>query len=123
MGGEELPEDEGEGCHAQRADGGSGGFYAGFGTGEEDAVGAGCGFALDGVGFGHAEAGGEDAGEGHKEASDDGAVAAGDEGGEYGDDAAEEEAGEVLGGLAFAEFGDVDADEHGDWSQPFRSQI
>jgi len=71
------------------------------------------------VGFGHAEAGGEDAGEGEEEASDDGAVVGGDEGGDYGDDAAEEEAGEVFGGLAFAELGDVDTDEHSDLlSQP-----
>lgn len=112
MGGEADPEGEGEGGEAEGSGGGSGGFDAGFGAGEESAVGAASGFALDGVLFGHAEAGGEDAGEGEEEASDDGAVVACDEGGEYGDDASEEKAGEVFGGSAFAEFGDVDADEH-----------
>ena len=39
---------------------------------------------------------------------------AGDERGDHGEGATEDKAREVFGGFAFAEFGDVDADEHGD---------
>ncbi len=114
MGGKALPEGEAEGSEAECSFGGTGGFDAGLGAGEERAVSTSAGFAFDGVLFGHAEAGGEDAGEGQEEASDDGAVAAGDEAGDDGDESAEEEASEVFCGGAFAEFGDVDADAHED---------
>src|ERR1700739_4673687 len=71
VGGEAFPEDDSEGGEAEGSGGGSCGFYAGFGAGEEETAGSGFSFAPDGVGLRHAEAGGEDAGGGSEEGAGD----------------------------------------------------